>query len=365
MLIDRRQSEPTKSILIIAYALITGMHLVAFAPVEAQSTESTIVPLPERSNHYGAPGGMAAYLAAMAFVATLDSGQASKLILQLDSPLRPNWSNLPAEILRFERNGLRLGNLRNRQLEALFDFLSAALGPGGYDTLSQVMAAEAVLADIQRSSWMKWSEENYWIAFFGKPTESGEWGWQFGGHHLAVNGSIVEGRIVSMSPTFIGIEPSQFVFAEQVISPFSGELEDGLGVVNSLPPVLRNQAVIPDRPREIYTGSGKDGVIPAIQGSSVSEWPDKPRQKLLELIGHWVSLQPTENADARMSVLASELDEMYFAWNGPTDGTGSMYFRVQGPSLIIEFSARGNIGSNSGHIHSIYRDPTNEYGLKH
>ena len=48
---------------------------------------------------------------------------------------------------------------------------------------------------------------------------------------------------------------------------------------------------------------------------------------------------------------------------GDIDGSGPIYYRIQGPSLIIEFSTQGDVGSDAGHYHSVYRDPTNEYGV--
>ena len=54
-------------------------------------------------------------------------------VLPPDSPLIANWSNLPARITRFERNGVRAGDLRDTQRAALFDFLSAALRREGAD----------------------------------------------------------------------------------------------------------------------------------------------------------------------------------------------------------------------------------------
>ena len=71
---------------------------------------------------------------------------------------------------------------------------------------------------------------------------------------------------------------------------------------------------------------------------------------------------PPQNARMRMEEIESHLNDTYLAWHGPTDGAGAIYYRIQGPDLIIEFSTRGEIGAGSGHYHSIYRDPTNEYG---
>ena len=67
-------------------------------------------------------------------------------------------------------------------------------------------------------------------------------------------------------------------------------------------------------------------------------------------------------AAARIREVAADLDETRFAWHGPTDGSGRVYYRIQGPRLLIEFSTLDDIGDAAGHYHSIYRNPANEYG---
>lgn len=71
---------------------------------------------------------------------------------------------------------------------------------------------------------------------------------------------------------------------------------------------------------------------------------------------------PPPAAEARLQEIAADLDDTRFAWNGPTDGSDSIYYRIQGPRLLIEFSTQGNLGDTAGHFHSIYRNPVNEYG---
>jgi len=340
-----------------------SLAVAACGAPESENTvpESEIVPFPDFASFDGSPGGTATYDAAVAFRATLSQSQAAELVLPIDSPLRRNWSNLPAGVTDFERNGLRLGDLGPDQLAALFTFLAAGLGQHGYDTVAGVVTAEAVLADSFLARRFGWSATNYWLAFFGEPTADA-WGWQFGGHHLAINASLDRGRVVCLSPSFIGIEPASFDFQGQRYAPLGDELADGLALMRALPEAVRGQTLIDDRPREVHAGPGADGVVPPAQGSPVADWPDEARGMLLDLISHWLRAQPEENAVARLAAIESALNDARFAWHGATDGNGDVYFRIQGPSLIIEFSTEGGIAANGGHYHSVYRDPTNEYG---
>ncbi len=331
----------------------------ASAEISAGDATSAIVPAPTYHEPYGPPGAGAAFNAAIALREVLTEEQASVLTLPIDSPLRGNWSNLPASMVSFDHNGVRLGDLTPEQLARVYDFLAAALGPHGYETVTQVVAAEAVLSDSLWSGLQGWSEGNYWLALFGDPTPAGAWGWQFGGHHLAVNGSFADGKTTGLSPTFVGVEPAAFCVADMHMAPLSEELEAGRAVMRALPAQMRAEATIEST--RMQAGAGRDGQIPQVQGSAVANWPDEPRALLLQTILHWVALQPPEHAASRMAALASGVDDLHFAWSGAIEGDGDeTYFRIQGPSLIVEFSVQD--AGASGHFHSVYRDPTNEYG---
>ena len=99
-----------------------------------------------------------------------------------------------------------------------------------------------------------------------------------------------------------------------------------------------------------------------MEGARVEEWPAVQQEMLVNLIDLWVSVLPETEAEARHAEIAPDLHETRFAWHGPTDGNGSVYYRIQGPQLLIEFSTQGNVGDSAGHNHSVYRDPTREYG---
>ena len=216
----------------------------------------------------------AAAAAANRFLETLDPAQDRAAVLPPDSPLIANWSNLPGGMVRFERNGVRAGDLNDAQQSAMYDFLAEALSRRGADLVQEVIAAEGVLADSSRASRLGWHPDNYWLAFFGEPSADRDWSWQFGGHG----------------------------------------------------------------------------------------WPAERQRQLLDLIGVWVGVMPPEAAERRMAEIEAELSDVRFAWNGRTDGSGSIYYRIQGPTLLIEFSTRGSVGAEAGHYHSIYRNRTNEYG---
>jgi hypothetical protein len=65
-----------------------------------------------------------------------------------------------------------------------------------------------------------------------------------------------------------------------------------------------------------------------------------------------------------MADMEKHVDDTWFAWSGPTDEGTAAYFRVQGPTVFIEYAPQRLGGDATKHIHTIYRDPTNEYGAK-
>ena len=297
--------------------------------------------------------------AAQSFLNALTAEQRTVALLALDDPARPNWSNLPAGSL--QRNGVRIGDLNDAQSAAMHQFLSTALSADGYATIVGIVGAEGALAQTPGAARRQWSTDNYWLAFFGEPSAGSKWGWQFGGHHLAVNVTVVAGRSY-LSPTFLGIEPASFTSGGATVAPLDAHLQAGLALINALDDQARTAATISNRPRELWAGAGQDGAIPPLEGTQVANWSAAQQQLLLDTVTLWVGLLNAPSSQARLAEIRADLGDTHFAWFGPVDGRGSIYYRIQGPNLILEFGIQGNLGSDAGHYHSIYRNPTNEYG---
>ena len=300
--------------------------------------------------------------AANRLLQALDPEQALAAVLPRDSGLVANWSNLPAGRTRFERNGVRIGDLGDSGRAALSDFLAAALSPAGVELVRGIIAAESVLAASPRASGLGWHPDNYWLAFFGEPAAGADWSWQFGGHHLAINVAVTDVGAMSMSPSFIGIEPAKFALDGTAMAPLDGFAAGGVALLGALSGEQRDTAVVARRQRELYAGAGRDGVVPSVEGSRVAGWPAERQRQLLDLISLWVGVMPPPAAERRLAEIETELPDLRFVWHGPAAGSGSFYYRIQGPTLLIEFSTRGSLGAAGGHYHSVYRDPTNEYG---
>ena len=300
--------------------------------------------------------------AALAFLDTLSADHRAEAVLDFNDSRRSRWSNLPPSMF-LDRNGVALGDLAAIQVEAAHRFLATALSADGYAMAMAVVGAEDQLAEDSFAGGLLWSSGNYWLAFFGEPSAAGEapWGWQFGGHHLAINITVAGGRSY-LSPTFVGIEPAQYTGAAGVVAPFSEHLAGGIALIDALDEAQRGEALAETRPRELATGAGKDGLVPAVEGSAVGGWNSAQQQQLLDLVALWTRMMPTDSAAARLEEVRADLGETYFAWHGSASDADGIYYRVHGPRLIIEFATQGQVSADGGHYHAIYRDPTNEYG---
>ena len=316
--------------------------------------------------------------AALAFLDMLSSTQRTQAVLSFDDPRRSNWSNLPPGIFN-NRNGVRLGDLTEMQVQAAHRFLATALSADGYATTMAVVNAEDQLADSSLAGRWYWSSGNYWLAFFGEPanvaqvatvddvgtnstpataTREQPWGWQFGGHHLAIN-MTVAGERSFLSPTFVGIEPGRYATPAGTVAPLAEHRAAGLAIANALDEIQLRHALADARPRGTLTGAGKDGFVPEVDGAAVGGWDAALQEQLIDLARLWLRMMPAASATQRLAEVREDLGRTYFTWHGETNGAHPIYYRVQGPRLIVEFSTQDQ---DSGHEHSIYRNPANDYG---
>ena len=198
---------------------------------------------------------------------------------------------------------------------------------------------------------------------FGEPSATGKWALQFDGHHLAVNLTF-HGKRMSMSPTFIGTQPREFKLGKDKVVPMASEAPAALALLKSLDDKQQKIARVGDRRRNIVTAAGKDGFVPALAGLPGKSLNASQRTSLISLLGEYVGDLPEPFARQRLKELSSEIDKMSFAWWGPAEKGGDFSYRLQGPSLIIEYAGQDLGGDPHDHLHSMYRDPTNEYGAR-
>jgi hypothetical protein len=303
--------------------------------------------------------------AANAFLATLSPAEQAKGSFGFTSGQKTGWSNLPTGI--FKRNGLRFGDLKPAQREAALKLVAAALSREGFQKVTEIMNGDEVLKNAgggrtggRPGEGIKFGLDEYYIALLGKPSASTPWMIQFGGHHLAINVTIV-GESSVMTPSLPAAQPAKYVLNGQTVRPLGHENDKGFALIGALNPAQIKKAVLNYEIKDLVLGPGNDGKVIQPEGILASELDAKQQAMLLDLAHEWVGILNDEAANAKMAEIKANLPKTYFAWSGVTKNGGLAYYRIQGPTVIIEYAPQfGDLD----HIHTIYRDPTNDYAAK-
>ncbi len=307
--------------------------------------------------------------AANSFLAMLNDVQRAKVNLPLNKTTRSNWSNLPTGA-RFqsgatERNGLKFGILTAAEQEAALALVRSTLSPAGYDKVINIVNGDEMLERAtapQRpaSTATRFGRAEYYIAILSKPSVSDPWMIQFGGHHLAINVTVA-GPANVLTPSHTGSQPTIYTFNGQTIRPLGNENDKAFALMNALSPAQQKQATLGYEVADVVSGPGHDGEVIQPEGVRASGFTVSQRNMLLDLIREWVGIINADSAKAKMAEIQDHLADTYFAWSGATTNGTRAYFRIQGPAVMIEYAP---IGTGTDHIHTFYRDPTNDYGAK-
>lgn len=337
--------------------------------------------------------------AANAFLDSLTEEQRTAVMFDFeDETQRENWSNFPTGL--FERAGISYGEMTDAQRELALTLMQAALSDEGYQKLYDAMIGDEILLQTSGSSQLVFGIAEYYISFLGEPSATDAWILQWGGHHFALNVTFA-GTEESLAPSHTGCQPCTYIIDDREVSVLGDEYMLARELVNSLDADLQEQAILDYSVTNLVAGPGEANVVLEPEGVSAAEMTAEQQELLLSVVAEWVNIADETAAAARMEQLAAEVSEMYFAWSGGISDTDfSSYFRITGPTLLIEYAPQGNgggggaapaggaaPGGDSGeaatasgyqlelgeytiietdalyHVHTIYRDPTNPYGL--
>jgi len=292
------------------------------------------------------------------FLATLDDAQRGKVVFEFkDEAQRKRWSNLPTAI--FKRQGLRMGDLTKPQREAALAVLAAALSPQGYEKVLQIVEGDELLR--KSSGETMFGQEQYYVSFLGQPSTTEPWMIQFGGHHLGLNITLA-GEQRTLAPSHTGAQPAIYELEGKTVRPLGRETDKAFALLSSLNEAQRKQAILDFQMRDLVLGPGRDGQTIQPEGVKGSALTEKQRQMLLDLASEWTGILHEAVAKTKMDEMRKSIAETWFAWSGPTEKGSAAYFRIQGPTVIIEYAPQRLGGDATKHIHTIYRDPTNDYG---
>jgi hypothetical protein len=307
--------------------------------------------------------------AANAFLNSLWPDQKAKVSYAFDDDERLAWHFVPTGANykpgdRELRKGMPLGAMQPFQRELATALLAAGLSQQGVIKAQSIMSLEQVLLILEGTKPANRRDpDNYFITIFGTPSAKGTWGYRIEGHHLAQNYTIVDGE-VSDSPSFFGSNP-----AEVRIGPRKGlrvlALEDDYGydMMESLDKAQQDVAVVDKTAlKDIVTGASRKAALNgAPNGLSAAKMTAAQYDKLMTIIELYASNVPQAMAERRLQLARKQPKEAtYFAWTGAVERGGLHYYRIQTPGFLIEMDCTQDQGN---HVHSVWRDYGNDFGL--
>jgi len=296
--------------------------------------------------------------AATSFLASLTPEQRKQATFAFDSEERLRWHFVP----QFERNGLQIRTMTEPQRKLAHDLLKTGLSVRGYDTYTKIMQLENILKAAENGSGPTRDPEGYRFAVFGTPAAKGTWGWRVEFHHVSLHFDVVNGTAISSTPSFAGANPAEVKDGPQKGQRTLGMLEDtGRALVMSLDEGQRKTAVFTNVAlNDIVTGNALDIKPLSPDGVKVSAMTPAQRDLLMKVLDAYAGLMTQDIAADRMAkVKKAGIENIAFAWAGALERGQKHYYRVQGPTFLIEFDNTQNDGN---HVHSVWRDFNGDFG---
>lgn len=273
-----------------------------------------------------------------------------------DSPERTNWTYLPQV-----RAGLPLKQQTEAQQAAALLVVKSSLSALGFDTVSTIRRLEVVLRDEMKHNPDMRDPDNYYLAVFGKPSDK-VWALRFEGHHISLNFTIADGKIISSTPQFFGSNPNEVRVGKMIGTRVLAPIEDpARALLASLDDAQKKAAIGAEpAPADILTRFDPLATPPdAAQGIAYSALKADQQAALMKLIETAASIQRPGVADARLAkVKEAGLDKIHFLWLGGTEQGQPNYFRVQGPTFVVEWD---NTQDNANHSHFVWRDFSGDF----
>jgi hypothetical protein len=305
-------------------------------------------------------GGMAA--AARAFLQTLTPEQKTRAQLSFDSDNRFDWHYIPTSGAGgFARRGLPFKEMTGPQRRAAVELLRAGYSEKGYTMAEAIRALEDVLVEMGGNPAVR-DKDLYFVTIFGEPAAAGTWAWRYEGHHLSQHWTIVKGRALASTPQFFGANPAEIREGPRAgTRPISVEEDLAYALLQSLDEAQRASAVIdPKAPSDILTANAREAAVQSNRGLAYAQLSAAQRQLLLQLVEAHAGAQQDAVARDRLARLRTAgLDAITFAWMGGLEKGQGHYYRVQGPTFLIEFD---NTQNRANHIHMVWRDFRGDFG---
>jgi hypothetical protein len=295
--------------------------------------------------------------AATAFLDTLDARQRRAATFSFADAERLNWHYVPRG-----RKGVPLKEMPAPARAAAHDLLRSALSPDGYAKTVDVINLEEILRKLETFGGLLRDPERYYVSIFGVPDVHAPWGWRMEGHHLSLNFTLVPGRPIAMTPAFLGANPAEVrAGPHKGLRVLAAEQDLGVMLARTIDPALRARFVIgADSPGDIVTGPGRSDALKVPTGVALRELPGEQRALAVRLVETYArSMRSDLAAEELERMRAAGIERVHFAWAGSLDPARPHYYRLHGPTLLIEYD---NSQNGANHVHTVWHDPRNDFG---
>ncbi len=307
--------------------------------------------------------------AAQAFLDSLNAEQRGQALMPYGSKDRLDWHFIPKD----HRKGLRIKNMNEEQRKAAHRLLQAALSDLGYKKATAIMSLEKLLHELEggQGRWPRdW--DRYFFTIFGDPSLDARWGLSVEGHHLSLNFVVEHGHVLSTTPQVFCTNPAEVKNKNHSGFPVGTRIlkqEELLAfeLINGLPDGQRKTAILSDKaPREIRNPGAAQPPTAAPDGLAAGAMSAGHQALLRKLIDEYAQAMPERIAQARWNAIdKAGFQNVYFAWAGATRPGIGHYYRIQGPTFLIELvnTQPDAAGNPANHVHSIWRDMRGDFAI--
>ena len=296
--------------------------------------------------------------AATTFLAYLTAEQQARVLFPLENEERLNWHYIPRE-----RRGLSLKEMDGGQRKLAHALLSSGLSRRGYAKALDIMSLESILGELEGPTRRHRRDPDlYYVTLFGTPSDESPWGWRVEGHHLSANFLVVNGNRIAPTPNFFGANPARVPQGALAgLRVLAAEEDLARQLLEALDAEKQARALIDAKaPADIITTAEPRVKIDDPRGLPAAEMTEDQRRRLMDLVVEYTSRIPKDVADTRMDQIEREgRNHIHFAWAGSKKQGEGHYYRVHGPSFLIEYD---NTQNNANHIHTVWRDLRDDWG---
>jgi hypothetical protein len=297
--------------------------------------------------------------AAFNLLASLSPEQKERVLFPVGGKERLNWHYIPRE-----RRGISFKELDGSQSKLVHALIATGLSQEGYRKAMTIMSLEKTLKEIEGPS-RRFERDPYlyFISLFGTPSKASPWGWRVEGHHISLNFLIINEKQIASTPHFFGANPAEVPPGYPLAGLRTLQAEEDLArdLLAFLDPAQCSRTIIEaEAPADIITRADAHVSMDTPSGLSAEEMTKDQNRILFTLIREYLNRMPEDIAGRQLEQIEKEGTRyIHFAWAGPKERRQPHYYRIHGPSFLVEYD---NTQNDANHIHSVWRDLRNDWG---